>query len=1099
MPPTYINIAGLPTFKLASRTTQEYSGPCPFCGGDHRSDRFRVWVNDKRYWCRQCQRSGWLDELSGTAKQSSTTPVTRRSRERSKPVTGDPSAIVAYRQLYGAVALWAHSNLLDDCNPEPLEYVRKRGFDDTTIHTNLIGYALQDAEALPYYLQRNHPELLAYAEGAGVLTDYNGQLLTHQSLRNALVLPYIAHGEAVDLRTRSFQNKTYRSLSGSYESRGAIFPFGWDAIDNADTLILTEGEFKALAVIQAARAGRLSVSALAHPGLSYLHDSWGEQLVARGVQTVILAYDSQPRTARNDMLQLTPEEIWSLRHGETLAATGISVRVLRLPLEPGTTKADLDSFILNYGPARLQHLIDIAPDLHTYRCSLPRDMLAQAKISPPCTYPSRRARPQRLADTDIAPISSPSVIDLDSARSEITQLAQAHASTGKGILVLAHPPGTGKGHNTAAGLKAYLQQHPSPGQIVWTALRKEQINDQQGLDLIPLHGRNMGNCHKIGEAQALAARGYSVHSALCQRRCPHIAHCTYLRQFGQEGDLFAPQPLLQATRWWKDAGVIVLDEFDPARLTRIVTLTSAHLAHIARQTNDPYSITVLRWLTALLGSCTNRSINGVLLLSELRAIAIADGLDLEKTLQAALAALPTDEEANMLPGLPNGATISHYEALAPNYLGVILRQLDREYTRYRSGVPFTSRIELADGQLQLFLRMEHLIAQLANADQPKLILDATANIKLLRSIFPQTPLQVEQPMIINNATVRQIISRDWAKTTLRGQRREAWYDAVATQIRPKRPTLVVCTLACTDNLRRALAIRGHRDVTVTHYGALRGSNNYKGHDVILAQVYHPNLNAIIREGRALFADDPTPLDEQIITTDRTLRDASGASWVIQVPVFVDERLTALLEQQRESELVQAALRGRPFDHADVQITLLFGLPLDQLPPTIVEEEVASPQSNAGRFATARAVLAEAAQRMLDNGQRIIDVDDLAGATELSVVTVRKHMAAIAGRLKLRLVKRRRMVTLPQGGTRVYVRTVLLRAGRIVQPQVQKKSIIQEPVCCSDGTDQADNRGSITRVIRACQMPRPMPHLQQVAARRQRIRALRRQESSEPPT
>lgn len=39
---------------LRGRGTELY-GPCPGCGG---TDRFRVWPETGRYWCRQCNRSG---------------------------------------------------------------------------------------------------------------------------------------------------------------------------------------------------------------------------------------------------------------------------------------------------------------------------------------------------------------------------------------------------------------------------------------------------------------------------------------------------------------------------------------------------------------------------------------------------------------------------------------------------------------------------------------------------------------------------------------------------------------------------------------------------------------------------------------------------------------------------------------------------------------------------------------------------------------------------------------------------------------------------------------------------------------------------------
>ncbi|NTU79518.1 MAG: hypothetical protein HGA45_08965, partial [Chloroflexales bacterium] len=405
-------------------------------------------------------------------------------------------------------------------------------------------------------------------------------------------------------------------------------------------------------------------------------------------------------------------------------------------------------------------------------------------------------------------------------------------------------------------------------------------------------------------------------------------------------------------------------------------------------------------------------------------------------------------------------------ALPPNYLETILRQLEREHLAYRAGRAITSRLELAGGRLWLYLRIEHLIQQLARPEQPKLILDATANEDLLQAIFPGTPLRVERPRVSGGATVTQIITRDWAKSTLRGTRRERWYDEVARHIRPGRPTLVVCTMACEDGLREALRARGHANAVVAHYGALRGSNAYKGHDVILAQVYHPNLDAIVREGRALFADDPEPLDERLTVTERALTEAAGATWMVQVPTFVDPRLAALLEQRRESELVQAALRGRPLDHPDAQITLLFGLPLPSLPPTVVQEgEGAAPTSNASRTAAARTTLAGAAQELLDRGMRVIGVEELAQATGISVVTVRKHLPAVAGRLGLRLVQQRRVIALPRGGQRAYERWALVRRGRLAPPPEERATPLTTAGESLGGMDHARNMDLPTRVIR----------------------------------
>lgn len=40
---------------LKKTTPNEYHGPCPWCGGD---DRFIVYVDNQKYWCRQCQEKG---------------------------------------------------------------------------------------------------------------------------------------------------------------------------------------------------------------------------------------------------------------------------------------------------------------------------------------------------------------------------------------------------------------------------------------------------------------------------------------------------------------------------------------------------------------------------------------------------------------------------------------------------------------------------------------------------------------------------------------------------------------------------------------------------------------------------------------------------------------------------------------------------------------------------------------------------------------------------------------------------------------------------------------------------------------------------------
>src|SRR5687768_6284465 len=141
----------------------------------------------------------------------------------------------------------------------------------------------------------------------------------------ALLFPTIAEGEITDLRARKLGvGAKARSLAGSPRERGAIYPFGWDAIVGADTVMLTEsGEFKTLVPLAAYRAGDVSIPTIGCPGINGMPATLGMALIAKGVRCVIIAYDSQPRPVTDGVMQLAPEEIWTLKHGVQLADAGL--------------------------------------------------------------------------------------------------------------------------------------------------------------------------------------------------------------------------------------------------------------------------------------------------------------------------------------------------------------------------------------------------------------------------------------------------------------------------------------------------------------------------------------------------------------------------------------------------------------------------------------------------------------------------------------------------------------------------------------------------------------------------------------------------------
>ena len=185
---------------------------------------------------------------------------------------------------------------------------------------------------------------------------------------------------------------------------------------------------------------------------------------------------------------------------------------------------------------------------------------------------------------------------------------------------------------------------------------------------------------------------------------------------------------------------MVLDEFDPASLINHVQLDSADLATMSRaHPKGPAMQAVLRWVALALATTTDRSLSGTLLLDELDRQAGEAGACLTSVLATALGELPPEEERNVLHGLPSGATLADYQALPPSHTATLLNQLAKELRLRGEGQRVTSRLEAKGGRLELYLRVEHLIQKLARSEQPKIILDATANPGLLSAIFPTAP------------------------------------------------------------------------------------------------------------------------------------------------------------------------------------------------------------------------------------------------------------------------------------------------------------------------------------------------------------------------
>lgn len=363
--------------------------PCPRCGG---TDRFYQIVAPRNgynpFWlCSQCKYTE-----GATAFTGGPVPV----------ITGlAPDEIAQAHKGYEGAALWCAANLYTSQGVAALAYLHARGFTDETIKAAGLGYHPGDILSSSAALALWHTGDNDAYEGmrTGGLTGPQGKI--KPLLKNALTIPYTSNGITSMLRTRALDNSSRKYASPAVPLYAGATPvlYGADILAESDMVILTEGEFKALAVTQAWRANKLSMPAVAHPGVTYMPTSYLDALARK---TVYLCYDSE---SRNDSRYLSPGERATIASGQKLTgahipqliaqtathlnkrnstltpqqkqeladridalqkeyegikARGTIVRVVRLPRSIDTPKIDLDSYLLESGAAALQSLLNQA-------------------------------------------------------------------------------------------------------------------------------------------------------------------------------------------------------------------------------------------------------------------------------------------------------------------------------------------------------------------------------------------------------------------------------------------------------------------------------------------------------------------------------------------------------------------------------------------------------------------------------------------------------------------------------------------------------------------------------------------------------------------
>jgi hypothetical protein len=304
---------------------------------------------------------------------------------------------------YTAIAAWSAEYLWSN-QPDArqaLDYLRRRGFRDQTLREASVGFHPQRQDAgAGLVLYRTHLDHWHAAQLGGLLGP-QGQL--KRILRGTITLPYLQQGRCTLIRGRAIEGGYYSPAGLSLYAGGSPIFFLHDQIAQHETILLCEGEFKALAAQQA------GLGAVAQPGVGYFPDPY---LYALAGKTVVVTYDVEQRT---DPFELSPGEKYTLaRVGElcglrqqeqidqlyaaiaetekaktddvrekdtmiryveaakkeiarlkaqlqALSKLNLRVKVLRLPRRADQIKVDLDGWLISHSAELLRDLVHRAP------------------------------------------------------------------------------------------------------------------------------------------------------------------------------------------------------------------------------------------------------------------------------------------------------------------------------------------------------------------------------------------------------------------------------------------------------------------------------------------------------------------------------------------------------------------------------------------------------------------------------------------------------------------------------------------------------------------------------------------------------------------
>ena len=592
------------------------------------------------------------------------------------------------------------------------------------------------------------------------------------------------------------------------------------------------------------------------------------------------------------------------------------------------------------------------------------------------TATSRRLH--KVTDTEIdAPRLDPGrkeFSDVEVLRTDMAQRVTDYISEARGgvhgeghitPLLVKSPAGTGK-TTTVFDLMADLGLR-----TLWVATRLDlydnipqhlkphwrRIEGRHGEVKLPSGEVLPANCHYPDLAHRLRERRINVNQRLC-RSCDHRDGCGYFLQFEDRvSSFFVQQPMYlhKVKDYARRFDVVVFDEDVLGQFIEEVSIKKGDVRQVADmiaelrtelESFESYDeaakltplICLLEGLASMFADTrVTRPITGAALHQRMdeahRAFFEGTGAEaIPISLAEAVKAIPRSldgivDELHFDPRDPKVAIpLQFLNALMP-----VLRYelFERDPKSNLSRLHFQSqRLPAKEGDLKGRRRFTNLLEVIFKAAPPPLptptvILDATGKPEIYERLFDARPLVYAPTMRLENR-VTQVYSTSGSYESLRqAVFRKHMLDLLRKVVMEEPCTLVICKQALERHLKPVLP----KAAGITHFYGHRGSNAFQDFQrVVIFGMPGMTPETIQRYAGALFWMDDLSTD-----ADFVVRRYAGNDVGVQVLVYKEPLIQAIVETAREDEVLQAIHRIRPGLDADKDIYLFTNLVIPELP------------------------------------------------------------------------------------------------------------------------------------------------------------------------